>query len=323
MKAFVRDTYGSPDVLELREIAMPVVGDDGVLVRIRASSLNQADLDYLYGRPFLTRMGTGLRKPRNRGLGLDVAGQVEAVGSAVTAFRPGDAVFGDLTQYGYGAFAEFAGAPERAWAHKPAAMTFEEAATLPQAAIMALQGLHGAGRIKPGHRVLVNGASGNVGPFAVQIAKARGAEVTGVCSAGKMDLVRSIGADHVIDYAREDITRGERRFDWIVDVVGNRSIREWRRALKPGGVYATAGGPTARIVEALLLGPLMRLIGNRKMGMLWWKPFKQEDVAILRELIERGRIKPVIDRTFPLHEVPKALRYLEEGRASGKIVVTG
>jgi NADPH:quinone reductase-like Zn-dependent oxidoreductase len=322
MKAWVRDSYGSPDVLELMEVARPIIGDDEVLVRIRASSLNQADLDYLYGKPFLTRMGTGLRKPRNRGLGLDVAGQVEAVGRGVTGFRPGDEVFGDLTQFGYGAFAEYAGAPERAWAHKPAALTFEEAATIPQAAILALQGLQGRGRLKPGQQVLVNGASGNVGPFAVQIAKSFGAEVTGVCSAGKIDLVRSIGADHVIDYTREDVTRRAQRYDWVVDVVGNRSILEWRRVLKPGGVYATAGGPTARIFEALLLGPLMRLSGNRKMGLLWWKPFKQEDVATLRALIETGRIKPAIDRTFPLREVPQALRYLQEKRAAGKIVVT-
>ena len=204
----------------------------------------------------------------------------------------------------------------------PAAMTFEEAATVPQAGIMALQGLRGRGRIKPGQQALVNGASGNVGPFAVQIAKSLGAEVTGICSARKMDLVRSIGADHVIDYAREDVTRGERRYDSIVDVVGNRSLLDWRRALKPGGVYATAGGPTRRIFEALLLGPLMRLVGNRKMGMLWWKPFKREDVAILHELIESGRIKPIIDRAFPLHEVPQALRYLEQKRASGMVVVT-
>jgi NADPH:quinone reductase-like Zn-dependent oxidoreductase len=267
-------------------------------------------------------MGTGLRKPRHPGLGLDVAGQVEAVGSGVTTFRFGDEVFGDLTQFGYGAFAEYAAAPERAWAHKPASVTFEEAATVPQAAILALQGLQGRGRIKPGDQVLVNGASGNVGPFAVQIAKAFGAEVTGVCSTGKMDLVRSIGADHVIDYTRENVTRRDQRYDWIVDVVGDRSILEWRRVLKAGGVYAMAGGRTARIFEAMLLGPLMRLIGNRKMGLLWWKPFKQEDVATLRELIETGRIKPVIDRVFPLNEVPQALRYLQEKRAVGKIVVT-
>lgn len=322
MKAFRRESYGPPDVLELRDVPKPAIGDDGVLVRVHASSLNQADLDYLYGKPFLTRLGTGLRKPKNQGFGLDVAGRVEAVGSRVTAFGPGDEVFGDLTQFGYGAFAEYAGAPERAWAHKPVALTFVEAATVPQAAILALQGLQGRGRIKPGHHVLVNGASGNVGPFAVQIAKSFGAEVTGVCSTGKMDLVRSIGADHVIDYTREEVSRGDQRYDWIVDVVGERSILEWRRVLKPGGVYATAGGPTARIFEALLLGPLMRLSGNRKMGLLWWKPFKQEDVATLSELIETGRIKPVIDRAFPLHEVPQALRYLEEKRAKGKIVVT-
>jgi NADPH:quinone reductase-like Zn-dependent oxidoreductase len=317
MKAFVRDTYGSPDVLELREVPRPVIGDDGVLVRIRASSLNQADLDYLYGKPFLTRLGTGLRKPRNRGLGLDVAGQVEAVGSGVTAFRAGDDVFGDLTQFGYGAFAEYAGAPERAWAHKPPGMTFEEAATVPQAAILALQGLKGRRRIGPGDQVLVNGASGNVGPFAVQIAKSFGAEVTGVCSSGKMDLVRSIGADHVIDYRKDDVTRRGQRYDWIVDVVGTRSILEWRRVLKPGGVYATAGGPTARIFEALLLGPLMRLIGNRKMGLLWWKPFKREDVAILSGLIEAGGIRPVIDRSFP-RRCGTCRRNAPRGRSSSR-----
>jgi NADPH:quinone reductase-like Zn-dependent oxidoreductase len=324
MKAIVRSEYGSPDVLELADVDPPVVGDDGVLVRIRAASLNAADLDYLYGKPFLTRMGTGLRRPRNRGLGLDAAGQVEAVGGDVAQFQPGDEVFGDLTAFGYGAFAEYACAPERAWAHKPAGMTFEEAATVPQAAILALQGLRGRGRrVQPGHKVLVNGASGNVGPFAVQIAKAFGAEVTGVCSTGKIDLVRELGADHVIDYTREDFTRGGRRYDWIVDVAGNRSILECRRALKPGGVYVMVGGPTARILAALVLGPVISLAGSRKMGlMLWWKPFKREDVAFLVELIEAGTVAPVIDRRYPLGEVADALRYLEEGRARGKIVIT-
>ena len=225
MKAIVRSVYGSPDVLELADVDMPVVGDDGVLVRVRAASLNAADLDYLYGKPLLTRMGTGLRRPRNRGLGLDVAGQVEAVGRDVTAVKPGDEVFGDMTEHGYGAFAELVAAPERAWAPKPAGMTFEQAATIPQAAILALQGLRGRGRrVQAGQRVLVNGASGNVGPFAVQIAKAFGAEVTGVCSTGKMDLVRELGADHVIDYTREDVASGGRRYDWIVDVAGNHSV---------------------------------------------------------------------------------------------------
>ena len=216
-----------------------------MLVRVRAASLNQADLDYLLGKPFLTRMGTGLRTPRNRGLGLDVAGQVEAVGRDVTTFQPGDEVFGDLTAFGYGAFAEYACAPEDAWAHKPASLTFEEAATIPQAAILALQGLKRGERIEPGDRVLVNGASGNVGPFAVQIAKAFGAHVTGVCSTAKMDMVRGLGADEVIDYTREDYTRSGQRYDWIVDVAGNRSILECRRALKPGGVYVMVGGPTS------------------------------------------------------------------------------
>ncbi len=323
MKAFVRDRYGSPDVLELQEIDKPVVSNDGVLVRVRAASLNHADLDYLYGRPLLTRMGTGFRRPRNRGLGLDVAGQVEAVGADVTQFQLGDEVLGDLTAFGYGAFAEYACAPERAWELKPAGLTFEEAATVPQAAILALQGLRGKRGIQPGDKVLVNGASGNVGPFAVQIAKSFGAEVTGVCSTAKMDFVRGLGADHVIDYTREDFTRSGQRYDRIVDVAGNRSILECRRALKPKGVYAMVGGSTARIFAALFLGPLISLAGSRQMGlMMWWEPFKQEDVDLLKELIEAGKVRPVIDRRYALAEVPEALRYLDAGRAQGKVVIT-
>ena len=323
MKAIRRDRYGPPDILELSDIEKPVAGPGEVLVRVRAASLNQADLDYLLGKPFLTRMGTGLRTPTNLGLGLDVAGQVEAVGTDVTAFQPGDEVFGDLTECGYGAFAEYACAPEHAWAHKPANLTFEEAATIPQAAILALQGLKRGERIKPGSRVLVNGASGNVGPFAVQIAKAFGAHVTGVCSTAKMDLVRGLGVDAVIDYSREDYTRNGQRYDWIVDVAGNRSILDNRRALKPGGVYVMVGGPTSRILQALLLGPLISLAGSRKTGlMLWWKVFKKEDVVLLKELIEAGKISPVIDRTYSLADVPEALRYLQEGHARGKVVIT-
>ncbi len=323
MKAIVREEYGSPDVLELREIDTPVAKGDGVLVRVRAASLNQADLDYLYGKPLLTKMGTGLRGPTNHGLGLDAAGVVEAVGKDVTAFQPGDEVFGDLTMFGYGAFAEYACAPERAWALKPHSMTFEEAATVPQSAILALQHLRGSRRIGPGHRVLINGASGSVGPFAIQIAKAFGAHVTGVCSTGKMAMVRRLGADHVIDYTREDYTRNGQRYDWIVDVVGNRSLLECWRALKPKGTYVLVGGPTSRIFGALLLGPLISLAGNRKVGlMMGWKPFKHEDVALLKELIEAGKIAPVIDRRYSLAEVPDALRYLETGRAQGKVVIT-
>jgi len=323
MRAIVRDTYGSPEVLELKEVDVPNVDDDGVLVRVRAASLNAADLDYMYGRPLLTRMGTGFRKPKNRGLGLDAAGSVEAVGKGVTQFKPGDEVFGDLTAFGYGAFAEYACAPERAWALMPADMSFEDAATIPQAAILALQGLRGGRGIKPGSRVLVNGASGNVGPFAVQIAKALGAHVTGVCRTDKVDFVRGLGADHVIDYTHEDYTRTGDRYDWIVDVAGNRSILQIRHALRPGGVYVMVGGPTSRIFTALVLGPIISLAGSRKMGlMMWWKLFNPEDRAMLVELIEAGKLTPVIDRRYPLGEVVAALRYLDEGRARGKIVIT-
>jgi NADPH:quinone reductase-like Zn-dependent oxidoreductase len=254
---------------------------------------------------------------------LDAAGVVEAVGSAVTAFRPGAEVFGDLTQFGYGAFAEYACASEKAWALKPPSMTFEQAATVPQSGILALQNLQGTRRIEPGDRVLVNGASGNVGPFAVQIAKAFGARVTGVCRTSKMDLVRELGADDVIDYTREDYTRNGQRYDWILDIAGNHSLLECRRALKPRGVYVLIGGPMSRIFAALILGPVISLAGSRRMGLqMGWKPFEQQDVATLTDLIEAGRISPVIDRRYPLEEVPAALRYLEAGQARGKIVIT-
>jgi NADPH:quinone reductase-like Zn-dependent oxidoreductase len=296
-----------------------------VLVRLHAASLNQADLDYLYGRPMLTRMGTGFRRPRNRGLGLDAAGVVEAVGSGVTAFRPGDEVFGDLTQFGYGAFGEYACAVEGAWAHKPPSMSLEEAATVPQSGILALQNLRlrGRTRIEPGHRVLINGASGNVGPFAVQIAKAFGAHVTGVCRTSKMDLVRELGADEVIDYTVDDYTSHGQLYDWILDIAGNHSLRECRRALKPRGVYVLIGGPTHRILAAMLLGPLISLAGSKRMGIQWgWKPFKQQDVASLYELVEGGKITPIIDRRYELAQVPDALRYLESREARGKILIT-
>jgi len=322
MKAIVRDRYGSPDALQLREIDKPVVGDDEVLVQVRAAGVNMADVDYLRGQPYIARLGTGLPRPKNRVLGLDVAGTVEAVGSNVTRFQPGDEVFGDLTEHGYGAFAEYACAPEDAFAPKLAGLTFEEAAAVPQAGVMAVQGLVDKRRIRPGHEVLINGAGGGVGPFAVQIAKSFGAEVTGVDDPGKLDLVRSIGADHVIDYTREDYTTSGRRYDRVLDVAANRSIFDCRRALKPKGRYVVIPGSIARLFQAMLLGPLISTVGSRKMGMLMWKPFKREDVAILTELIEAGHVAPVIDRRFPLSEVAEALRYQEEGRARGKLVIT-
>ncbi len=322
MKAIVRDRYGSADVLELKDIETPAPADDEVLVRIRASSVNSGDLDYMYGRPAMARLGTGLREPKNRGLGLDIAGTVEAVGRDVTRFGVGDEVFGDLTEHGYGAFAEYAVVPAEALAPKPPSLSFEEAATVPQSAILALQGLRSRKPLRPGQKVLVNGASGNVGPFAVQIAKAHGAEVTGVCSTDKMDFVRSLGADHVIDYRREDYAESGQRYDRILDVASHRSIFASVHALRPGGVYAWTGGSTASLFQALVLGPLISLVGSRKAGLFMWKPFKQADVADLTGLIEEGKIQPVIDRRYALDEVPAALRYLDEGRARGKLVIT-
>ena len=323
MKAIVRDRYGSPDVLTLKEIDKPIVGEGDVLVRVRAASLNADDLEYLYGKSPFTRMAIGLRRPRIRGLGVDVAGQVEAGGKNVTEFRAGDEVFGNMTVYGLGAYAEYVCAPARAFALKPARLSFVEAATIPQSAVLALQGLRGKRQIHPGDHVLINGAGGNVGPFAVQIAKHFGAEVTGVDRTEKLDMVRSVGADHVIDYTREDVIGNSERYDLILDVVARRSMWEWRRALKPGGAYVMLGASTGLLVQGTFLGPLISTAGSRKMAVMWWwKPFRQEDVAFLKQLIEAGGLAPVIDRSYPLGDVPKALRYLEEGIARGKVVIT-
>jgi NADPH:quinone reductase-like Zn-dependent oxidoreductase len=323
MKAIVRYQYGSPDVLELREIDKPLVMDDDVLVRVRAASLNADDLEYLYGKSPFTRMATGLSKPRVHGLGVDVAGQVEAVGKDVTRFKEGDEVFGNMTVYGLGAYAEYVRAPSRAFALKPARLTFEEAATVPQSAVLALQGLRGKRQIQPGDQVLINGAGGNVGPFAVQIAKYFGAEVTGVDSAGKLDMVHSVGADHVIDYTSKDVIRDGHRYDLILDVVARRSMWEWRRALKPAGAYVMLGASTGLLLQGSFLGPLISIMGSRKTAVMWWwKPFKQEDVAFLNELIATGKLSPVIDKRYSLSEVPEALRYLESGQARGKVVIT-
>jgi NADPH:quinone reductase-like Zn-dependent oxidoreductase len=322
MKAVMRDDYGPPEILELRDIEVPTPADGEVLVRIRASSVNAADLDYLYGRPAMTRLGIGLREPRNKRLGLDVAGVVESVGGGVTRFAPGDEVFGDLTECGYGAFAEYATATEKALAPKPASLTFEEAATVPQSAILAIQGLKSWKRLQPGQSVLVNGASGNVGPFAVQIARAYGAEVTGVCSTGKVEFVRSLGVEDIIDYTREDYTTSGRQWDRIIDVASHHSVLASRRALKAGGVYAWAGGSMTSLLGSLTLGPLLSVVTSRKSGLFSWKPFDQGDVAELTRLADEGHLKPVIDRTFPLDEVPVALRYLDDKRAMGKLVIT-
>ncbi len=322
MKAIVRSGYGPPEALELREVDTPAPAGGEVLVRIRAASVNAADLDYLYGRPAMTRLGVGLRRPKSPRLGLDLAGVVEAVGPGVTRFAVGDEVFGDLTQCGYGAFAEYATATEEALAPKPAALTFEEAATLPQSAILALQGLRAWKPLKAGQAVLVNGASGNVGPFAVQIAQAYGAEVTGVCSGAKIDFVRSLGVDDVIDYTHEDYTASGRRWDRIVDVAAHRSVFAVRRALRPGGVYAWAGGDMWSLLGVMTVGTALSIVGSRKSSLFSWKPFEQSDVTELTRLIDAGQLKPRIDRTFSLDQVPEALRYLDDKRSEGKLVIT-
>jgi len=325
VKAALRARYGPPDVVELRDVERPVPADGQVLVRVRAASVNRADLDGLQPRPALARAFLGLRAPRNRRLGIDVAGVVESVGAEVKRFQSGDAVFGDLFAFGQGAFAEYVCARERAFETIPAGMTFEAAATLPHSAILALQGLRlPRGRsIKPGDRVLIVGASGNVGPFAVQIAKSLGAEVTGVCSAGKVDFVRSLGADHVIDYTKVDYTSTGERYDWILDTDSHHSIFRVRNALRPDGVYITLGGEVGRLFQGLILGPLTSMRSDRWTGlMLWWKPFNAADVATLKDLIAAGKLAPAIDRQYPLSGVVEALRYVDEGHAKGKVVIT-
>ncbi len=322
MKAIVRYNYGSPDVLELRDIDIPQVKDDEVLVRVRAAGVNMADVDYLLGRPNIARMGTGLRRPKNNGLGLDVAGQVEAVGKSVAQLQPGDEVFGDLTHFGLGACADYVCAPGEAFALKPANLTFEQAAAVPQSSVMALQGLRSRRRIQPGDKVLINGAGGGVGPFAVQIAKSFGAEVTGVDCAPKLDLVRSVGADHLIDFRQEDFTKSGQRYHRILDIAGGHSIFDFRHALESKGIYVAIPDSIAQLFQAMVVGPLISLTSGRKMGMLMWKPFNPEDVASLKRLIEADKVAPVIDRHFTLHEVADALRYQEEGRTRGKLVIT-
>jgi NADPH:quinone reductase-like Zn-dependent oxidoreductase len=325
MQAIVWPMYGSPDVLRLEDVPKPRPVDDQVLVRVIAASVNRADLDYLRGWPLFGRLFTGLRRPRSGRLGLDVAGRVEATGPKATSFQVGDEVYGNMTTYGFGAFAEYVCAPERAFGLKPSAMAMETAATIPEAAIVAIQGLRlrGGRTPKPGDRVLVNGASGSVGPWAVQIAKALGAEVTGVTRTEKLEFVRSIGADHVVDYTAEQFPPSTHRYDWILDIAGKDSIRDWRRALTPNGVYVVVGGTVPRMLQALVMGPLISRSAEQTMAiMTWWKPFRREDVAALEQLVAEGKIAPAIDRRYALRDVPDALRYVDSGHAKGKVVIT-
>jgi NADPH:quinone reductase-like Zn-dependent oxidoreductase len=321
MKAIVYHEYGSPDVLELQDIEKPVVRDDEVLVRVRAASVNPADWHFMRGVPYVMRPQSGLRKPKKNFVGHDFAGQVEAVGKEVTSFRPGDEVFGDV---GAGGFAEFTSVPEGDLVLKPVNLSFEQAAAVPLAAVTALQGLRDAGQIQPEQKVLIIGASGGVGTFAVQIAKSFGAEVTGVCSSKNVELVRSLGADHVIDYTQGDFTQSGQKYDLIFQLAGTSSPSHCRRVLTSKGTLVLSSGesdgrwigPVDRLVKAVVLSPFV----SQKLGSFLAKPNK-DDLQLLKELIEAGKLTPVIDRTYSLSEVPDAIRYLEEGHARGKVVI--
>ncbi len=322
MKAIVYTEYGSPDVLHLNEVEKPTPKDDEVLVKVYAASVNAAESHMVRGEPFLLRLMIGaLLKPKKTIPGAAMSGRVEAVGRNVKQFKPGDEVFGDLSESGWGAFAEYVCATEEALVLKPTNMTFEEAAAVPLAAVTALQGLRTKGQIQSGQKVLINGAGGGVGTFAVQIAKAFGAEVTAVCSTRNVDMARSIGADHVIDYTQEDFTKNGQQYDLIIAANGYHPIADYKRALSPNGTYVMTGGAEKQLYEVMLRGPWISMTGSQKMGNLMAKP-NNNDLTFMKELIETGKVKPVIDRCYPLAEVPEALRYLEEGHAQGKIVIT-
>jgi NADPH:quinone reductase-like Zn-dependent oxidoreductase len=322
MKAIVYHQYGSPDVLKFEEVEKPSPKDNEVRVKVHAASVNAADWHLLRGEPFLVRLDSGLQKPKNAILGADVSGEVEAVGKNVQQFKIGDEVFGDLSGCGWGGFAEYVSAPENVLALKPANLSFEEAAAVPMAAVTALQGIRDHGQIKPMQKVLIVGASGGVGTFAVQIAKSFGTEVTAVCSISKMDLVCSIGADHVIDYTKEDFTKNGKHYDLIIGANGNYSLSDYKRALTLNGTYVCTGGTMAQIFESLLLGPLHSMNGRKKLKNMGSAKPSQKDLAVIKELLEAGKVVPVIDRCYPLSEVPVALRYLGEGHAKGKVVIT-
>ena len=320
MKAIVQRAYGEPsEVLDLQEVEKPAPKDNEVLIKIQAASITFGDLAAVKGEPAIARLSLGLREPKIKTPGKDIAGVVEAVGADVKRFKPGDEVFGDLSESGWGAYAEYVSVPEKVLVQKPANITCEAAAAVPESAVVALQGLQDKGGIQSGQKVLIYGASGGIGTFAVQIAKSFGAEVTGVCSTRNLELVRSLGADHIIDYTVEDFTQDAAQYDLILATAGYRSIFDYRRALAPGGHYVATGGEMAQIFQPMLLGPLVSSEG-RKMTNLAMKPDTQ-DLTFVKELIEAGKVTPVIDKCYPLSELPEALRYYGEGRSRGKVVV--
>lgn len=318
MKAIVFERYGDPDVLELREVEKPAPGADQVLVKVHAVSVNDWDWGLLRGTPFVNRLGFGFFRPKKKILGSDIAGRIEAVGINVTRFKPGDEVFGDLSR-DWGGFAEYVCARETALALKPPGMTFVEAAAIPQAGMLAVQGLLDKGHIKAGQKLLINGAGGGVGTFGVQIAKLYGVEVTGVDSSGKLEMLRSMGFDHVIDYTQEDFTKNGQCYDLILDVKTTRSIFDYMRALSPNGIYVTVGGSMSRLFQIILLWPLISLISKKSIRVVVLKLNK--DLAYMNELFEAGKMKPVIDGPYKLSEVPEVMRYFGKGNHKGKIVI--
>ena len=322
MKAVVYTDYGPPEVLRLEEVAKPAPKDDEVLVKVYAAAANPLDWHFMRGTPLPFRLVFGFRRPKNTFLGADIAGRIEAVGSGVSQFQPGDEVFGDVSGSGLGGFAEYVCAREETLALKPSNLSFEEAAAVPVAAITALQGLRDKGQVRSGQQVLVNGASGGVGTFAVQLAKAFGAEVTGVCSTRNLELVRSIGADRVVDYTREDFTKGGQPYDLILDAVGNRSVSDYARALGPQGRCVVVGFTTlSHLLQVALLGAWLSRGGRKKIGVMGAAKPNQTDLVFIKELLEVGKVAPVIDRTYPLSETAEAIRYLEKGHARGKVVI--
>jgi NADPH:quinone reductase-like Zn-dependent oxidoreductase len=318
MKAVVYTKYGSPDLLQLKEVERPTPRDDEVLIRIHAVSVNRSDWEGLTGTPMYARLG-GLRRPRHQILGSDVAGRVEIAGKSIRRFRPGDEVFGDISVH-MGGFAEYVCVPERVLALKPAGMTFEEAAAIPQAGLIALQGIRDKGHVQSGQKVLVNGAGGGAGSFAVQLAKLFGAAVTGVDNTDKQDFMRSLGAEKVIDYTQEDFTKSGHQYDLIMDVVASRSVFDYKRALRPNGNYFAVGGSMGTFFQILFMGPWIRGTTGKRIGILAVRP-NLEDLVHIAGLCEAGKIVPVIDRRYRLSEVPEALQYLGEGHVKGKLVI--
>ena len=318
MKAIVYEKYGTPDVLQLKEVAKPVPGEDEVLVKVHAASINDWDLGLLYG-DFINRMLNGLRKPRRNILGSDIAGKIETVGKKVKRFKAGDDVYGDLSGQ-WGGFAEYVCAPEKSLSLKPAAMSFEEAAAIPQAAMLAVQGLIDKGKIKQAQKVLINGAGGGVGTFAIQIAKLYGAEVTGVDKATKLEMLRSIGFDHVIDYTKEDFRKNGKVYDLILDAKTNRSAFDYARSLNRNGVYVTVGGSIGHLLQVLILAPLIRMIQSKHLRIVALKPNK--DLAFMNDLFEKGKVRTVIDGPYRLDQLGEAFRHFAKADHKGKIVIT-